>query len=105
MSTKVVLPQPEDWQHRPGAPGYFVTKDGRFQMLMTKRGTFAICETVPTQKGFEVVRGPSANPEALGIQARLLEEAEELTVQSFIEQLAAGQEVTIRLAGAWGGKR
>ncbi len=105
MRTKVSLPLPQNWQHRPGAPGYFVTKDRRFQMLRTKQGRFVIAKMALTTKGFAIVRGPVSNPESLGIPARLLEEAEEWTVESLIEQIEAGQEITIHLAGALGGKR
>ena len=103
--SKPVLPESSDWQHWPGAPGYFVTKDGRFQMLMTRRGQFAICRTAPTAKGFAVVRGPASDPEKLGIPAKLLEEAEALTAQQLIDQLEAGQRITVHLASDPGGRR
>ena len=97
----MILPEPQDWQHRPGAPGYFITKDGRLQLLMTPRGHFAICKTTETKKGFALVRGPSPDPERLGIPARLLAEAEAFTVQSLMAQLEAGQNITVHLAGTW----
>ena len=88
-SSAVLLPTPQDWQHRPGAPGYFITKDGQFQMLPTDDYQFAICRTEETKEGFAVVRSPSPHPEDLGIPALLLEEAEDLTVQHVIVQAEA----------------
>ena len=83
------LPKPQDWQHRPGAPGYFITKNGQFQMLPTDDHQFAICRTEETREGFAIVRGPSPNPEDLGIPPLLIEEGEDLTVQHVIAQAEA----------------
>ncbi|MDQ2840176.1 MAG: hypothetical protein M3Y72_03880 [Acidobacteriota bacterium] len=56
------------FDNRTGAPGYFVTKDGRFQTLMTDNGHFAICTTTKVKRGFRIIRGPAADPEDLDIK-------------------------------------
>lgn len=87
------------WKHREGAPGYFVTEDGTKQMLMTERGSFAICETQKTGSGYRVLRGPSRDPAKLGIPQALLDEAERMTVDDLIAKLKAGENVTIDVSG------
>ncbi len=88
-SSSTPLPKPQDWQHRPSTPGYFITKDGQFQILPTDDGQFVICRMEQTSKGFPIVRGPSPHPEQLGIPPLLLEEAENLTIQLVIDQAEA----------------
>lgn len=97
----VPLPAPDEWQHRPRAPGYFVTKDGCFQMLMTEDGSFVICTMVETaKKGYKVVHGPVLEPEELGIPAQLVAEGEELMMDDLMEKAGAGTNVTIQLGVA-----
>ena len=84
------------WKHREGHPGYFVTEDGKKQMLMSPKGSsFAICETVEKNGGYRVIRGPAREPAKLGIPQKLLDEAEEMTVADVIGRLKSGQQVTI----------
>lgn len=87
--------QRDEWQHMDGAPGYFVTADGMKQMIMTPRGSFAICETAEGPRGYKVLRGPARDPAKLGIPQQLLDEAEKMTVDSLIQRLKAGKEVTL----------
>jgi hypothetical protein len=79
----------------PGHPGYFVTADGAKQMIMTPRGSFAICETARGSRGYKILRGPVRDPAKLGIPQYLLDEAEEMTVDALIQRLKAGQKVTV----------
>ena len=93
-------PKPEEWQHRAGHPGYFVTKDERFQMLMREDGSFVICAMEETiGRGFRVVLGPAWDPNELGIPQGLLDEAETLSVDSILSELSAGTRTEVKLAG------
>ena len=93
-------PRVEDWQHRAGHPGYLVTKDGQFQMLIKDDGSFVICTTEETiGKGFRVVLGPAWDPNELGIPQPLLDEAETLSVDSILSELSSGNKVELKLAG------
>ena len=87
------------WKHREGHPGYFVTEDGTKQMIMTERGSFAICETQETGRGYRILRGPARDPAKLGIPKALLDEAERMTVDDLIAKLKAGENVTIDVSG------
>lgn len=88
------------WKHMAGHPGYFVTEDGCKQMVMTPRGSFVICETKESAGGgFRVLRGPARDPAKLGIPQALLDEAEKMTVDSLIQKLKAGQNVTVDVSG------
>lgn len=84
------------WKHREGSPGYFVTEDGRKQMLMSPKGSsFAICEMEERDGGYRVLRGPARDPAKLGVPQKLLDEAEAMTVEDVIRRLKAGQQVTV----------
>ena len=87
--------QRDDWQHMAGAPGYFVTADGMEQMIMTPRGSFAICETTKGPRGYKILRGPARDPTRLGIPQHLLDEAEKMTIDAFVQSLKAGRKVTL----------
>ena len=95
-----VLPKAEDWQHRVGSPGYFVTKDGRFQMLLEDDGGFVIC-TMRERKGmgYLVVYGPKASPQELGIPNGIVEAGEALMLNGLVESLIEGEKSDVQLAG------
>lgn len=88
--------QNPQWRHRPGSPGYFVTTDGKFQTLLDEDGRFVVCKTseVPG-KGFEVVAGPVATLEELGIPPALVDEGEDLLLDDIVAHAKRGESVGI----------
>lgn len=88
--------QGPQWQHRSGSPGYFVTADGKLQTLLDESGRFVVCKTSEVKgKGFEVVAGPVATLEELGIPPALIDEGEDLLLDDIVARADRGESVSI----------
>lgn len=80
-----------EWVHRPGHPGYFLSKDGLYQTLTTEHGGFIICETKETPAGFLILAGPAESLQVLGLPEDLVEEGEDRMFDDLKLSVATGQ--------------
>lgn len=84
------------WQHRADAPGYFVSTDGQFQTLIDDDGKFVVCKTTEEAgKGFEVVAGPTASLEELGVPPALVDQGDDLMLDDIVARAKRGESVGI----------
>lgn len=88
-----------EWQHRTGAPGYYVSADGKFQTLLDDDGRFLVCKLEAIAgKGFEIIAGPCDTLEELGVPASLVEAGDDMMLRDIVDRAKRGEKVEIQLA-------
>ena len=91
MRVKRTLPAASDWMHRPGVPGYYITRDGKYQMLLPARSQgFLICETKQDARGRVKVIARASTLEELGIPEELAVEGDNMMFEAAFAQLKSG---------------
>lgn len=94
------------WNHRPGNPGYYVSADGLYQTLVDDNGAFLICkmeaEETEDGEGFEIVAGPVATLEELGVPEELVAEGDKMMIADIAARAKRGEKVSLILGGDLG---
>ena len=86
------------WMHREGSPGYYISVDRRYQILLNGDGRYIVCSMDSTQeKGFQILAGPADSLEEFGVPESMIDEGDEMMISDIVDRAKKGEKVSISI--------